>query len=120
MEMRDNNSVKYIDVTDGSCEAYVRCDTAEAAQLFAQKSYDGRRLTILKGKFLCTFRVAYIPHYSCINVFSDDEEQSYWDKIARDREEKLNTKQRVKHRGRDKLLKKAEKQLGKCIKFDQD
>ncbi|EZA52284.1 La-related protein [Ooceraea biroi] len=98
IELKDNNSVKYIDVTDGSCEAYVRCDTAEAAQSFAQKSYEGRRSTILKG----------------------DEEKLYWDKIARDREEKLNTKQRVKQRGRVKLLKKAEKELGKCIKFDQD
>lgn len=51
--------------------------------------------------------------------FLDDEEKSYWDKIARDREEKFSRKDR-KHRGRDKLLKRAEKQLGKCIKFDQD
>jgi len=50
MELKDNNSVKYIDITDGSCEAYIRCDTTEAAQLFVQNSYDGRRLTILKGK----------------------------------------------------------------------
>ncbi|CAL1675530.1 unnamed protein product [Lasius platythorax] len=98
MELRDNNSVKYIDITHGSCEAYVRCDTAEAAQSIVQKSYEGRYLTILK----------------------DDDEKSYWDKIARDREEKLNRKGRVKQRGRDKLLKRAEKKLGKCIKFDQD
>ncbi|XP_070166678.1 la-related protein 7 [Polyergus mexicanus] len=98
MELRDNNSVKYIDVTHGSCEAYIRCDTAEAAQSFVQKSYEGKCLTILK----------------------DDDEKSYWDKIARDREEKLNRKGKVKQRGRDKLLKRAEKKLGKCIKFDQD
>jgi len=55
-----------------------------------------------------------------VNKFLDDEEKLYWDKIARDREEKLNTIKRVKQRGRDKLLKKAEKELGKCIKFDQD
>lgn len=98
MELRDNNSVKYIDVTHSSCEAYIRCDTAEAAQLFVQKSYEGRILTILK----------------------DDDEKLYWDKIARDREEQLNRKGKVKQRGRDKLLKRAEKKLGKCIKFDQD
>ncbi|KAL6445068.1 hypothetical protein ACFW04_002166 [Cataglyphis niger] len=98
MEFRDNNYVKYIDVTHGSCEAYIRCDTAEAAQSFVQKSYEGKCLTILK----------------------DAEEKSYWDKIARDREEKLNRKGNVKQRGRDKLLKRAEKKLGKCIKFDQD
>lgn len=52
MELRDNNSVKYIDATVDSCEAYVRCDTAEAAQTFAQKSHEGRRLTVLDGKYL--------------------------------------------------------------------
>lgn len=52
MELKDNNSVKYIDVTADSCEAYVRCDTAEAAQTFVQKSYEGRRLTVLEGKYL--------------------------------------------------------------------
>lgn len=51
--------------------------------------------------------------------FLDDEEKVYWDKIARDREEKLSRKDK-KQRGREKLLKRAEKQLGKCIKFDQD
>lgn len=52
MELKDNNSVKYIDVTADSCEAYVRCDTAEAAQTFVQKNYEGRRLTVLEGKYL--------------------------------------------------------------------
>lgn len=42
--------MKYIDVTADSCEAYVRCDTADAAQTFVQKSYEGRRLTVLEGK----------------------------------------------------------------------
>jgi len=97
-ELKDNNSVKYIDVTADSCEAYVRCDTADAAQTFVQKSYEGRRLTVLE----------------------DDEEKLYWDKISKDRMEKLGKKKRIKHRGRDKLLKRAEKELGKCIKFDQD
>lgn len=98
MEFKDNNSVKYIDVTHGSCEAYIRCDTAEAAESFVQKSYEGR----------------------CLIVLKDDDEKSYWDKIAKDRELKLNKKGRIKQRGRDKLLKRAEKKLGKCIKFDQD
>lgn len=51
MELKDNNFVKYIDVTADSCEAYVRCDTTEAAQTFVQKSYEGRRLTVLEGKY---------------------------------------------------------------------
>lgn len=97
MELRDNNCVKYIDITYGSREAYIRCDTAEAAQAFAQKSNEGKRLIILKG----------------------DEEKSYWDKIEQNRKEKLSNKKAFRHRGRDKLLKRAEKELGKCIKFDQ-
>ncbi|XP_014470660.1 PREDICTED: la-related protein 7 [Dinoponera quadriceps] len=97
MDLKGDNCVKYIDVTHGSCEAYVRCDTAEAAQSFVQKSYEGRHLTILK----------------------DDEEKLYWNKIEQDRQEKLHNKKRFKQRGRDKLLKRAEKELGKCIKFDQ-
>jgi len=52
MELRENNSVKYIDVTADSCEAYVRCDTAEAAQTLTQKSCEGRHLTVLEGKYL--------------------------------------------------------------------
>lgn len=43
----------------------------------------------------------------------------YWDKISKDREEKLGNKIRPKQRGRNKLLKKAEKVLGKHIKFDE-
>lgn len=39
--------------------------------------------------------------------------------MSKDREDKLGKKVRVKQRGRDKLLKKAEKELGKHIKFDE-
>lgn len=55
MELRENNSLQYIDITQDSCEAYVRCITSEAAQSFAQKDYEGRRLTVLKGKYLKSF-----------------------------------------------------------------
>ena len=43
----------------------------------------------------------------------------YWEKILKDRENKIGKKIRVKQRGRDKLLKKAENALGKHIKFDE-
>jgi len=65
MELKDNNSVKYVDVIADSCEAYIRCDTAEAAQTFAQQSYEGRHLTILEGKNI--FR-RYILHITN-NIF---------------------------------------------------
>lgn len=97
MELKNNSSVKYIDVEDGSCFAYVRCDTSEAAQAFIQKSDEERNMRILEG----------------------EEEKTYWDKISHDREEKLSKKVKIKQRGRNKLLKKAEKELGKHIKFDE-
>ena len=97
MELKNNSSVKYIDVEDGSCFAYVRCDTSEAAQAFIQKSDEERNMRILEG----------------------EEEKTYWDKILHDREEKLSKKVKIKQRGRNKLLKKAEKELGKHIKFDE-
>lgn len=97
MELRGNSSVKYIDVQEGSYDAYVRCDTTEAAQALAQKSTDERHMTVLQDK----------------------EETMYWQKISQDREEKINNKVRIKQRGRNKLLKKAEKELGKHIKFDE-
>ncbi|XP_043604311.1 la-related protein 7 [Bombus pyrosoma] len=97
MELKNNSSVKYIDIEDGSCFAYVRCDTSEAAQAFIQKSDEERNMRILEG----------------------EEEKVYWDKILHDREEKLSKKVKIKQRGRNKLLKKAEKELGKHIKFDE-
>ncbi|XP_076663513.1 la related protein 7 [Andrena cerasifolii] len=97
VELKMNSSVKYIDIKEGSSLAYVRCDTAEAAQTFAQKSDEERHMTLLDG----------------------DEEKAYWGKIERDREEKLGKKVRPKQRGRNKLLKKAETVLGKHIKFDE-
>lgn len=97
MELKGNNSIKYIDVSEGASEVYVRCDTPESAQSFIKKSNKDQNMKILK----------------------DEEERSYWDKILQDREEKLGKKIRVKQRGRSKLLKKAEKELGKHIKFDE-
>ncbi|XP_015589916.1 la-related protein 7 [Cephus cinctus] len=97
MELKGNTNVRYIDVTEGSTQAFVRCDTADAAKALAQKTTKGRSLKILQ----------------------DEDEKLYWEKMVRDREEKLSKKIRVKQRGRDKLLKKAEKELGKHIKFDE-
>ncbi|OXU22748.1 hypothetical protein TSAR_002253 [Trichomalopsis sarcophagae] len=97
-ELRSNSSnIKYVDVKEGSHEAYVRCDSSEAAAALAQKSNEEKNLRVLTG----------------------DEEIYYWDKITRDREEKIGNKVRVNQRGRNKLLKKAEKELGKHIRFDK-
>ncbi|XP_015432666.1 PREDICTED: la-related protein 7 [Dufourea novaeangliae] len=50
MELKGNSSLKYIDVAESSFLAFVRCDTAEAAQTFIQKSNEERHMTILEGK----------------------------------------------------------------------
>nr|XP_050865493.1 la-related protein 7 [Vespula vulgaris]XP_050865503.1 la-related protein 7 [Vespula vulgaris] len=96
-ELKGNNNIKYIDVSESANEVYVRCDTPESAQSFIQKSNKEKNMIILK----------------------DEDERIYWNKILQDREEKLSKKVRVKQRGRSKLLKKAEKELGKHIKFDE-
>lgn len=56
-----------------------------------------------------------------IKLLEGEEEQIYWKKINEDRDKKQNKEiSKTKHRGRDKLLKKAEKELGKHIRFDND
>lgn len=121
MEFRGKTGVKYIDIDESSFQGYIRCDTTENAKLVLQKSNDEKRMTILEGNPRYNRLIAYeIPKecYIICNILSGDEEQVYWDKMLKDRQDKFNKKIKVKQRGRDKLLKKAEKVLGKHIKFD--
>lgn len=96
-ELRNEPSIKYIDVRESANVAFVRCEDAAGAKNFVEKYAEDKTLSILSG----------------------EEEKNYWNKMARDRQEKLGRKNRPKQRGRDKLLKKAEKELGKHIKFDE-
>ncbi|XP_044013543.1 la-related protein 7-like [Aphidius gifuensis] len=97
-EFRNDTNVKYIDIHDGTNIIYVRCDTPEGTNKFVEKYSDEKTVTVLTG----------------------DEEKLYWDKMNKDRAQKFEKKNRKenKQRGRDKLLKKAEKELGKHIRFD--
>lgn len=97
-EFRNDTNVKYIDIHDGTNIIYVRCDTPEGTNKFVEKYSDEKTVTVLSG----------------------DEEKLYWDKMNKDREQKFEKRNRKenKQRGRDKLLKKAEKELGKHIRFD--
>lgn len=52
-----------------------------------------------------------------MEILQGDVEKQYWDRMMETKNEK-NKKKIKKQRGRDKLLKKAEKELGKHIKFD--
>ena len=53
-----------------------------------------------------------------IIIFSGEDESQYWDKMLSDREQKIRNNIRVKQRGRDKILKTAERELGKHTRFD--
>ncbi|XP_014213591.1 la-related protein 7 [Copidosoma floridanum] len=93
-----NNNIKYVDIKNGSNVAYIRCDSAEAATLLSETaSQDStKNFKLLTG----------------------EEETCYWNQIKRDREDKCTKNFRQTVRGRKKLFKKAEKELGKHIKFD--
>lgn len=49
--MRSNASVKYVDIREGLNEAYLRCDSAEAATSIAEKSTNERRAQVLAGRY---------------------------------------------------------------------
>lgn len=78
----------------GSEEVFVRFASTGSANKFLSSNFNGE-LSLLEG----------------------EQEQQYWKKINKDRDVKYN-KEKKKQRGRDKLLKKAEKELGKHIRFD--
>ncbi|XP_066256466.1 la-related protein 7 [Euwallacea similis] len=90
--------VKYVDIPlpSGSEEVHVRFGTSEAANDFCKHEFEGEK-TLLSG----------------------EDERKYWEKIEADREVKFE-KSRKKVRGRYKLLKRAEKELNKHIRFDEN
>ncbi|KAK9507729.1 hypothetical protein O3M35_007517 [Rhynocoris fuscipes] len=91
-------NIKYIDVKEGSFMAFVRLSNPEIASEFCEKSI-GDSMEILKGA----------------------EELNYWDKVEKERQLKLSKPAaKVKQRGREKILKKAEKVLGKHITFGDE
>jgi len=53
-----------------------------------------------------------------IIIFSGEDESQYWNKMLSDRAQKIRNNIRVKQRGRDKILKTAERELGKHTRFD--
>lgn len=48
-ELKGNSYVKYIDIKEGDNVAYVRCDTAENAKVFSQKTQNDRSSELLEG-----------------------------------------------------------------------
>ncbi|KAI5732588.1 hypothetical protein M8J76_001975 [Diaphorina citri] len=93
-ELRHKPNVKYIDAHEGCQEAFIRCINADEAKVMSESKL--------------------FPH---CDILKGEEEVLYWEKIEYDRKVKFSTKTKV-CRGRNKLLKKAEKALGKHIRFD--
>lgn len=93
--IRNHSGVEFVDISIGSNQGYIRFTNSDSTEKFLESSFDAS-MRILQG----------------------DEEKQYWDKIIEDREMKLKKDTGKKQRGRDKLLRKAEKALGKHIRFD--
>lgn len=92
--------IKYVDLPHevGNTEIYVRFSESEQATSFLSSG---------------------LSHFGEGCMLDGDDEQVYWSKIKEDRQYKLK-KGQTKGRGREKLLKKAERELGKHIRFDDD
>ncbi|XP_054727004.1 la-related protein 7 [Anastrepha obliqua] len=90
-DMRQYETVKYVDVKEGAMHAYLRLDTADAATDFV-------------GQVSCA-------EYNC-KVLSGEAELEYWKKIETDREMKLNKQVKIpQKRGREKVKKLVTKHI---------
>ncbi|KAL5277590.1 LARP7 family protein [Megaselia abdita] len=96
-DMKQYECVKYVDIKEGALEAFLRCESGNAASDFVKQ--------------------INCAEYNCA-VISGDQESEYWMKIKNDREMKLNKKVKVpvKKRGRDRVAKIA----AKHIRFGDD
>ncbi|XP_017769733.1 PREDICTED: la-related protein 7 [Nicrophorus vespilloides] len=92
------SDIQFVDIptTLNNDTAYLRFLTNENAKQFCS-SFSTGETSLLEG----------------------DEEKIYWEKILSSRESKFKKDTAKKQRGRDKLLKKAEKELGKHIRFEE-
>ncbi|XP_061390120.1 la-related protein 7 [Musca vetustissima] len=95
-DMRQYPSVKYVDIKEGAMQAYLRLESAQLAKEFVQK-------------ISCA-------EYQC-KILSGESESAYWQKIEKDREQKLNKQVKVpQKRGREKV----KKLITKHIRFGDD
>ncbi|XP_055594843.1 la-related protein 7 [Uranotaenia lowii] len=96
-ELKQFDYVRYVDLKEGDSEAFVRVDKPASANLLVRE---------------------YCSAEYGAQILSGERETGYWDKISRDRDDKLNKKVKVEKRvrGRTKLMKK----INTHIKFDDD
>ncbi|XP_034243930.1 la-related protein 7 [Thrips palmi] len=95
-EARTQPGVQYVDVSEGAFEAYLRCSGPSEAQHLLQINF-WKNMSIVTGL----------------------RETEYWEKIARDREEKIGKKVKIPtEKGKKKLLRKAEIVKATHLHFD--
>ncbi|XP_065365134.1 la-related protein 7 [Calliphora vicina] len=95
-DMRQYSSVKYVDIKEGAMQAYLRLESPKKAIEFVQQ-------------ISCA-------EYQC-KILSDEVESNYWQKIEKDREQKLNKQVKIpQKRGREKV----KKLITKHIRFGDD
>lgn len=93
-EARTQPGVQYVDVKEGDFQAYLRCSGPSEAQQLQQKNF-----------------------WKNMHIVTGVEETQYWEKISRDREEKLGKKVKPV-KGKKKLLRKAEIVKASHLHFD--
>lgn len=96
---RQIGNVMYIDGIEGEKTFYIRCANLASSESFLKQAENelGANGYLLKG----------------------EEESKYWEKIHRDRENKINNKERKpKIRGTEKVVLKATEKHNKHIRFD--
>lgn len=86
--------IKYVDIPSTGEEIFLRFDDKESAAEYCEKEF-----------------------LDDSHVLEGDEEISYWDKLNNDRDAKFK-KSNKKQRGKDKLLKRAEKRLAQHMRFE--
>lgn len=89
--------VKHIDATEGCLEAFVRFENPEGAKKFTECAL-AAQMSVLEG----------------------EAHQLYFEKAAFNRSAKfIRAAAKPRKRGRDRLLRKAEQELGKHIRFEE-
>jgi RNA recognition motif-containing protein len=94
-DIKAHHVVEYVDVMTGANEVFLRCSTPAAAEEL----------------------VSSVP-WKLVEILKGEDESQYWNKMLSDRAQKIRNNIRVKQRGRDKILKTAERELGKHTRFD--
>lgn len=103
-ELKQYNYVKYIDVTEGDFQCFVRVEAAASAQELVNQYSSCEYVT---------------------EILKDEVEKEYWNKINSQRAQKTASKDQKKvgkpkkRRGREKLLNKITK-TAEHIRFDQE